>query len=60
MTTFASVVANDLEDSNYKVISKNLIRDVIVKADKNDVLRRGIIRHDPEKLAKEIIKIIDG
>lgn len=53
-------VANDLKDSNYKVLSKNLIRDVIVKADRNDVLRRGIIRHDPEKLAAEIIKIING
>ncbi len=53
-------VANDLKDGNYEVISKNLIRDVIVKADQNDVLRRGIIRHDPQKLAKEITKIING
>lgn len=53
-------VANDLKETNYKVINKNLIRDVIIKADKNDVLRRGIIRHDPEKLAKQIIKIING
>ncbi len=51
-------VTDDLKETNYKVLRKNLIRDVIIKADQNDMLRRGIIRHDPDKLAKEIIEII--
>lgn len=53
-------VVDNLKKADYKVIRKSLIRDVIVKADENDALRRGIIRHDPEKLAKELIKIING
>lgn len=53
-------VADNLKKADYKVIRKSLIRDVIVKADENDALRRGIIRHDPEKLARELIKIING
>ncbi|MBI2621214.1 MAG: YvcK family protein [Candidatus Levybacteria bacterium] len=53
-------VADDLTKTDFKVIRKSLIRDVIIKADENDALRRGIIRHDPEKLAKEIIRIIYG
>lgn len=53
-------VLDDIDENHYKVIRKSLIKDVIVKADKNDMLRRGIIRHDPEKLAGELIKIING
>jgi len=53
-------VADNLGKTDYKVIRKSLIKDVIIKADKNDSLRRGIIRHDPEKLSKEIIRIIHG
>lgn len=52
-------VKDDLNENEYKVIRKNLIKDVIIPADKNDVLRRGIIRHDPEKLSKEIVEIIN-
>lgn len=53
-------VKDDIEDTKYTVIRKNLIKDVIIPADKNDALRRGIIRHDPEKLSREIIEIIHG
>jgi hypothetical protein len=52
-------VADDLKDEEYKVVRKSLIKDVIIKANKNDALRRGIIRHDPDKLAKELIQIIN-
>ncbi len=52
-------VADDLGKTNrFTLIRKNLIRDVIVKAAPNDALRRSIIRHDPEKLATEIMNII--
>ncbi len=53
-------VVGNLDETSYKVIRKSLIRDVIIKANKNDELRRGIIRHDPEILANEIIRIING
>lgn len=53
-------VVGEINATNYKVVRKSLIKDVIIKADRNDELRRGIIRHDPEKLAREIISIING
>lgn len=53
-------VLDDLgQTKKYNIIRKNLIRDVIVKADANDELRRSIIRHDPERLAVELLKIIN-
>lgn len=52
-------VLDDLKDEKkYKIIRQNLIKDIIVKPDVNDELRRSIIRHDPDKLAKELITII--
>lgn len=51
-------VADDLNETNYKIIKKSLIKDIVIKADDNDALRRGIIRHDPNHLAAELIKII--
>ncbi|MEK9176535.1 MAG: gluconeogenesis factor YvcK family protein [Patescibacteria group bacterium] len=54
-------VKDDLEESkDYEIIRKNLIKDVIVKNTDHDELRRSIIRHDSEKLAQEVIKIING
>lgn len=53
-------VTDDLgQTRKYNIIRKNLIRDVIVKADTNDILRRSIIRHDPEKLAVALLNIIN-
>lgn len=53
-------VLDDLgQTKKYNIIRKNLIRDVIVKADANDELRRSIIRHDPERLAIELLNIIN-
>lgn len=47
------------DNKDYKVIRKNLIKDVIVKAETSDELRRSIIRHDPEKLSAEILSIAE-
>ncbi len=54
-------VEDDLgDDKDYKIIRKNLIRDVIIKNTPEDALRRSIIRHDPDKLATEIVDIINN
>jgi len=54
-------VKDDLDDpKKYKVIRGSLIKDILVKNANNDMLRRSIIRHDSEKLAKEIIEIINS
>lgn len=52
------VVLDDFKDEPFKVIRKNLIKDVLVEKDKADNYRRGIIRHDPTKLAKAIIDLL--
>lgn len=48
-------VLDDIKDGK-KAIRANLIRDVILGRASSDTLKRSIIRHDPEKLAQEIIK----
>lgn len=54
-------VKDDLgEGKDYEIIRKNLIKDVIVKNTENDELRRSIIRHDSEKLASELVTIINS
>lgn len=51
-------VEDDLEqNSSYKIIRKDLIKDVVITKNPNDDLRRSIIRHDSGKLAKEIMEL---
>jgi uncharacterized cofD-like protein len=50
-------VVDDL-DSSAKVLRANLIKDLIIEKDKGDLLRRSIIRHDPQKLARALLKLL--
>jgi len=52
-------VEDDLGDRNkFHVVRKNLIKDVVLDIKSADNLRRSIIRHDSEKLAKAIMEIL--
>ncbi|MEK7160176.1 MAG: gluconeogenesis factor YvcK family protein [Patescibacteria group bacterium] len=51
-------VEDNLKSTNYKIIRKDLIKDVMVTKDKSDELRRSIIRHDSKKLASEVMNLI--
>ncbi len=52
-------VKDDLDSpKKYKVIRKNLIKDLLIPKNSADELRRSIIRHDSERLAAEIVSII--
>lgn len=52
-------VVDDMEESSkYKVIRKDLIKDVIIPQSSSDILRRSIIRHDSAKLSKEVFNIV--
>lgn len=55
---FEEVVFDDLKEERFKIVRKNLIKDVLIEKDKADKYRRSIIRHDPQKLAKAIIDLI--
>lgn len=43
----------------YKVIRKDLLKDAIIEQNPSDVRRRSIIRHDSNKLAAEIVNLIN-
>ncbi|HUD04910.1 MAG TPA: gluconeogenesis factor YvcK family protein [Patescibacteria group bacterium] len=52
-------VQDDLDgEMEFRVVRKNLIKDVILGFSPADTLKRSIIRHDSEKLAKAIMEIL--
>lgn len=51
-------VEDNLKDTLYKVIRKDLIKDVVIAKSVGDQLRRSIIRHDSKKLAQEVMNLI--
>ncbi len=54
-------VKDDLgESSRYKIIRADLLKDVVVAQSVADILRRSIIRHDPNKLANEVMELINN
>ncbi len=40
-----------------KIVKANLLKNGIGRVQKGDVLRRSLIRHDPDKLARQIMKL---
>ena len=53
-----SIVVDDLIKSSYKVIRKNLLSTSEYKNSKSDSLVRSLIRHDSDKLAEELLKLL--
>lgn len=51
------VVADDLGDDP-SIVRASLISDDFYEPGKGDVLRRSLLRHDPKKLANEIMKLL--
>lgn len=43
----------------YKIIRKDLLKDVIIEQNPSDTRRRSIIRHDSKKLGEEIVNLIN-
>lgn len=49
-------VVNDLpNDSSYKIIAKDVVANEIIERSASDVLVRGLVRHDSQKLAEAIM-----
>ncbi len=44
--------------SGYQLVGKDLIADGVAKTPKKDLLRRTLIRHDPDKLAKVLMQVV--
>lgn len=55
------MVENDLDDGrDERVISADLLSNELKEIQKGDLLKRYLIRHDPRKLAHELMKIVDN
>ena len=55
----AMPVSDDLKDTkNMKVVLADLVSGEVYEKPKSDKIRRSLIRHDPDKLAKAIVAII--
>lgn len=53
------VVCTDAcKKSGYELIGKDLLAEGVAKTPKKDLLRRTLIRHDSDKLAKALLKIL--
>jgi len=53
----ASPVVNDLSGNwPFKVVSLDLLSSTVVKKEKGDILRRSLVRHDPEAIARFCLK----
>lgn len=46
------------EKTRYHLLHRDLIKDVVLEKASSDKLKRSIIRHDPEKLAKVVIELL--
>lgn len=46
------------EDKGYKIIRTDFLSPALIKKPSSDKLKRSLIRHDPEKLAKVIISLL--
>lgn len=56
----AEPVVNDiLSSSSFKIISSDLLSKTPVKKEKGDILKRSLIRHDPDKIAQLCRKVLN-
>jgi hypothetical protein len=56
-----SIFKDDLgKDSHREVIRTDLVANSVIKKDKGDTLVRSLVRHDSEKLGKNLYKIFRG
>jgi len=53
-----TMVENDVL-TDPRTITANLISDEIIEQKKSDVVKRSLIRHDSQKIAAELMKIVD-
>lgn len=53
-----TVVEDDLHNSNLKIVRSNLIDVTPIPSILGDTIKRSLIRHDPDKLAKSLISLL--
>jgi uncharacterized cofD-like protein len=51
-------VVDDLSNEDYKVIRGDFLNRQVIPKNSADILKRSLVRHNPDKLASELIKLI--
>ena len=51
------IFKDDIKKNGREVIRADLIANSVIKKDKGDALDRSLVRHDPDKVARELYKI---
>jgi uncharacterized cofD-like protein len=54
------IFKDDLGQNGREIIRTDLVANSVIKKDKGDKLVRSLVRHDPEKLGKELYEIFRG
>lgn len=55
----AGIVKDDLDSSDgVRVLKRSFVSEKIYKKDKSDKVKRSLIRHDPDKLARAIVSLL--
>jgi len=51
-------VVDNLTNEDFLVVRENISSDLVYEKPKGDMLKRSLIRHDPDKLAWELMKYL--
>ena len=51
------IFKDDIKKNGREIIRADLVANSVIKYDKGDALDRSLVRHDPDKVAKELYKI---
>lgn len=51
------IFKDDIKKNGREIIRADLVANSVIKKDKGDALDRSLVRHDPDKVAKELYKI---
>jgi len=51
------LAVDNLKEDGYRVVHADMLADLLIQKPKSDQLKRSLIRHDPDKLAKVIMSL---
>jgi uncharacterized cofD-like protein len=52
------IVKNDVTDKSVHVVEADLVDTTIIQKSSSDALKRSLIRHDPDKLARQLVALL--
>ena len=55
-----NLLIDDFDENDVRILRKDIVANTEYVREKGDVLKRSLVRHDPEKVGKELYKIFKG